>query len=113
MSVAIHALMVLLIVVQLLLQPIMNQLDPDATIEDTQRQFTALVNDPQYAGRIVAAGGSLCLCFACWVAGATVSLIAFTRRSAPGRRLAAAGLVCAAVPPVMFCLTSVLGLAVG
>jgi len=93
----------LMILGMILLQFLVDELGPNPTFEEQQKKTAELMSDPETAGRIMLGGGSLCLSFVCWLAGAIVSVIAVTRRDLPGRRLAAAGIGCAVLCLLLFC----------
>ncbi len=97
------AAILLMILGTILLKPILDQLDPNRTIEEQQKKMMELANDPEFAGRILLGVGSLGLSFVCWLAGLIFSAIAATRKDLAGRRLAIAGIGCSVLCLLLFC----------
>jgi hypothetical protein len=100
----------LLILGQILLQPMVDHLGPNPTFEEQQKKTMELFNDSDSAGRMISGTACVCLCFVCWLAGVIISAIAATRKDLPGRRLAIAGITCSILIPTLFCASLLLGL---
>ncbi len=93
----------LLVLGMIVLQFVADELGPNPTFQDQQEKMTELMSDPEKASRIMLGGGSFCLSFTCWLAGAIFSAIAATRKDLPGHRLALAGIACSSLIPLLFC----------
>jgi hypothetical protein len=92
----------LLILGQIMLQFMVDQLDPNSTFEEQHKKTMELYSDPESAGRMALGAVSVCLSVTCWLAGVIFSAIAATRKDLPGHRLAVAGIACSSLIPLLF-----------
>lgn len=97
------AAILLLILSGILLRFLFDHIEPNMPPQEIKKKMMELSNDPEFAGRILLGVASSCLSFACWLAGAIISVIAVTRKDLPGRRLAIVGLACSGLCLLLFC----------